>query len=157
MPKTQKPVTNEATNSNPKGQGRGKKQCPECLNFVGARTVNCECGNHTFTIKNGTSKGVKQYRFDPIESYPVKTELPQGFEGCDEIRLIPKIEIPIPIPEAFTSADLIAWTKDVREHGKLENTYYAKEALLKWGYDSLGNSDLFNEFRRVIESPKVPN
>ena len=36
--------------------GRGKKQCPKCQAYLGARQAKCECG-HEFPVKARTARG----------------------------------------------------------------------------------------------------
>ena len=78
--KKKKKSTKVAKKKSGKGNGRGKKTCPQCGKVLGARTAECECG-HKFST---TTK--KKKRKEPIEELigtgapPRPENLPADFE-----------------------------------------------------------------------------
>lgn len=105
--------------------GRGKKFCPDCENYVGAKTLKCHCG-YEF------EKGVKHVPPRELSKEEIATKNFVKQVGR-KLYIISTPRGPCPIKlDGLTQEDIEKWADAVIEHGLQNDITYLPRALRYW-------------------------
>lgn len=115
--------------------GKGRKQCPGCKKYVGAKTNTCFCG-HEFEAKAGTVTARREYFAGDQHAYIRIRESRAGDKaaayGARNILWTPAGQPPVK-PSKYTRKALEEWGEAVRKHEREKHgLFVCLSALLYW-------------------------
>jgi hypothetical protein len=107
--------------------GRGRKQCPKCKKYIGARNVICACG---YEFKGKGQDKVAEVCEESVQTKAARIHL--SAIDCKSVVWVPAGKPPVQL-NGTDESDLVNWTYDIRRaYADKNNAYLSLNALKYW-------------------------